>query len=314
MRVLVTGGAGFVASNLVDRLLAEGCDVDAIDDLSTGSLANLADARAQRSRKFMFHRMDICSPQLVDLVVHRAPEVIFHLAAQPGVRPSLAKPAFDAQVNVLGTLNVCEAARAARTRKIVYAGSGGTMYGVPESVPVKESHPQHPTSPYGVSKKAAVDYLFYYREIHGLEYTVLALANVYGPRQDPHGEAGVVSIFAGALLAGKAPTVYGDGKQTRDYVFVDDVVDAFVRATERGGGLLMNIGTGVETSVLELFDVMARLTGFNDDARFAPERPGELLRSALDPGRAAIHLGWKPWTSLEDGLGRTLEWHASHRT
>jgi UDP-glucose 4-epimerase len=309
VRVLVTGGAGFIGSNLVDRLLAEGCDVDAIDDLSTGSLANLADARAQRARKFSFHRLDICSPQLVDVIAHRQPEVIFHLAAQAGVRPSLENPAFDAQVNILGTLNVCEAALRAGTRKVVFAGSGGTIYGVPESVPVKESHSQRPTSPYGVSKKAAVDYLFYYREIHGLEYTVLALANVYGPRQDPHGEAGVVAIFAGHLLAGKAPTIYGDGKQTRDYVFVDDVVDAFVRAAEKGGGLLMNIGTGVETSVLELFDVMARLAGFRQEARFAPERAGELLRSALDPGRAAIHLGWKPWTPIDDGLARTLDWY-----
>jgi UDP-glucose 4-epimerase len=310
--VLVTGGAGFIASNLVDRLLAEGCDVDAIDDLSTGSLANLAEARAQRTRHFTFHRMDICSPQLVDLVAQRKPEVIFHLAAQAGVRPSLERPAFDAQVNILGTLNVCQAALGARTRKIVFAGSGGTLYGVPETVPVKESHSQHPTSPYGVSKKAAIDYLYYYREIRGLEYTVLALANVYGPRQDPHGEAGVVAIFCGALLSSKQPTIYGDGKQTRDYVFVDDVVDAFVRATEKGGGLLMNIGTGVETSVLELFEVMVRLTAFPAEARFAPERPGELLRSSLDPGRAAIHLGWKPWTTLEDGLTRTLEWHRGH--
>jgi len=313
MRVLVTGGAGFIASNLVDRLLAEGCDVDVIDDLSTGSLGNLADARAERSRRFTFHRMDICSPQLGELVAHRKPEVIFHLAAQAGVRPSLERPAFDAQVNILGTMNVCEAALGAGTRKIVFAGSGGTIYGVPESLPVKESHSQHPTSPYGVSKKAAVDYLYYYREIHGLEYTVLALANVYGPRQDPHGEAGVIAIFGGALLAGKQPTIYGDGRQTRDYVFVDDVVDAFVRATEKGGGLLMNIGTGVETSVVELFEVMARITGFRDEARFAPERPGELLRSALDPGRAAIHLGWKPWTSIEDGLGRTIDWHREFR-
>ena len=309
MRVLVTGGAGFIASNLIDRLLAEGCDVDAIDDLSTGALANLAEARAQRTRRFSFHRLDICSPQLADLVAHRKPEVIFHLAAQAGVRPSLARPVFDAQVNILGSLNVCEAALGAGTRKIVFAGSGGTLYGVPESVPVKESHAQRPTSPYGVSKKAAVDYLYYYREIHGLEYTVLALANVYGPRQDPHGEAGVVAIFSGALLSGKRPMIYGDGKATRDYVFVDDVADAFVRATEKGGGLLMNIGTGIETSVVDLYDLMARLTGFEEEARFGPERPGELLRSALDPGRAAIHLGWKPWTSLEDGLERTLEWH-----
>jgi len=309
MRVLVTGGAGFIASNLIDRLLAEGSDVDAIDDLSTGALANLAEARAQRTRRFSFHRLDICSPQLADLVAHRKPEVIFHLAAQAGVRPSLARPVFDAQVNSLGSLNVCEAALGAGTRKIVFAGSGGTLYGVPESVPVKESHAQRPTSPYGVSKKAAVDYLYYYREIHGLEYTVLALANVYGPRQDPHGEAGVVAIFSGALLSGKRPMIYGDGKATRDYVFVDDVADAFVRATEKGGGLLMNIGTGIETSVVDLYDLMARLTGFEEEARFGPERPGELLRSALDPGRAAIHLGWKPWTSLEDGLERTLEWH-----
>ena len=183
-------------------------------------------------------------------------------------------------------MNVCEAALGAGTRKIVFAGSGGTIYGVPESVPVKESHSQHPTSPYGVSKKAAVDYLFYYREIHGLEYTVLALANVYGPRQDPHGEAGVVAIFGGALLAGKQPTINGDGKQTRDYVFVDDVVDAFVRATEKGGGLLMNIGTGVETSVVELFEVMARLTGFHDEARLRPREAGRAAAVGPRPGPA----------------------------
>ncbi len=308
MRVLVTGGAGFIGSTLVDRLLAEGCDVDVIDDLSTGSLTNLASAREQRTAKFSFHRIDICSPQLSDLVVHREPEVVFHLAAQADVRVSVARPAFDAQINVLGSLNVCEAALAARARKVVFAGSGGTLYGVPESVPVREGHPQRPASPYGVAKKAVGDYLHYYREVHGLEYTVLALANVYGPRQDPHGEAGVVAIFAGLMLGGKRATVYGDGGQTRDFVFVDDVVDAYVRAAEKGGGLLMNIGTGVETSVRELYDQMAKLTGTRDEPRFAPERAGELRRSALDPARAAIHLGWKPWTPLEDGLSQTLDW------
>ena len=308
MRVLVTGGAGFIGSTLVDRLLAEGCEVDAIDDLSTGALANLSDARAQRNRKFSFHRLDVRSPQLADIVAHRKPEVIFHLAAQLDVRVSVAKPLLDAEINVLGSLNVCEAALAAGTRKVVFVGSGGTLYGVPESLPVRESHPQRPISPYGVSKKAAGDYLHYYREVRGLEYTELALANVYGPRQDPNGEAGVVAIFAGLMLAGKQPTVYGDGGQTRDYVFVDDVVDAFVRATEKGGGLLMNIGTGVETSVLQLYDAMARLTGYREAPNRAPERAGELSRSSLDPGRAAIHLGWKPWTPLDDGLLRTIDW------
>jgi UDP-glucose 4-epimerase len=311
---MVTGGAGFIGSPLVDRLLAEGCDVDVIDDLSTGALANLADARAQRNRKFSFHRLDIRSPQLADLVVHRRPEVIFHLAAQLDVRASVAKPWFDAEINVIGTLNVCEAALAAGTRKIVFAGSGGSLYGVAETPPVRESHPQRPLSPYGVSKKAAGDYLHYYREVRGLEYTELALANVYGPRQDANGEAGVVAIFAGRMLAGRQPTVYGDGAQTRDYLFVDDAIDAFVRATEKGGGLLMNIGTGVETSVLDLYGSLARLTGYPEPPNRAPARAGELTRSALDPGRAAIHLGWKPWTALDDGLALTVDWFRSRTT
>ena len=258
MRVLVTGGAGFIGSNLVDRLLADGHDVDVVDDLSKGALAHLADARTQRSTRMTFQRLDIRSGAVTELIVHRKPEVVFHLAAQASVTASVVKPGFDAEVNVLGTLNVIEGALAAGTRKVVFAGSGGTLYGIPESVPTREGHPQRPVSPYGVSKKAASDYLHYYREIHGLEYTTLALANVYGPRQDPHGESGVIAIFSHKLLAHERPTIYGDGEQTRDYVFVDDVCDAFVRAAEKGGGLVINIGTGVETSVQHLFDAMAR--------------------------------------------------------
>ncbi len=311
MRALVTGGAGFIGSTLVDRLLAEGCEVDAVDDLSTGSLVNLADARAVRNRRFSFHRLDVRSTAVAELIAHRKPEVVFHLAAQADVRVSVAKPTFDAEVNVLGTLNVCEGALAGGVRKIVFAASGGTLYGVPESTPTREGHPQHPMSPYGVSKKAAVDYLHYYREVRGLEYTALALANVYGPRQDPHGEAGVVAIFAGLLLDKQPPTIFGDGGQTRDFVFVDDVVDAFVRAAEKGGGLLMNIGTGLETSVTELFETIAELAGYRGEARHAPERVGELRNSALDPGRAGIHLGWKPWTSMREGLALTLDWFRS---
>ena len=307
MRTLVTGGAGFIGSTLVDSLLAEGHEVDVVDDLSTGNLANLADARSDRNRRFSFHRLDIRSPAVTELIEMRAPEVVFHLAAQADVRVSVAKPAFDAEVNIIGSLNVFQGAVAAKTRKVVFAGSGGTLYGTPEEITVKEGHPQRPESPYGVSKKSAGDYLYYYREIRGLEYTVCALANVYGPRQDPHGEAGVVSIFAGKLLEKERPVIFGDGQQTRDFVYVDDVVDAFVRAADKGGGLILNVGTGAETSVQQLFDTMARLTGYKEAAQYLPARAGELQRSALDPARAGIHLGWKPWTTLDEGVGRTLD-------
>ena len=313
MKALVTGGAGFIGSTLADRLLAEGWEVDVVDDLSTGSLTNLADARSLGSRKFSFHRLDIRSPAVTDFVTHRKPDVIFHLAAQADVRVSVARPVFDAEVNILGTLNICQGAVAAGTSKLVFAASGGTLYGTPEHLPVREGHPQRPESPYGVAKKACTDYLHYYREIHGLEYSALAFANVYGPRQDPHGEAGVVSIFTGLMLDRTRPTIFGDGKQTRDFVFVDDVVDALVRASDKGGGLIINIGTGVETSVQELYDAIAREVGFTGDPNHAPARPGEIARSSLDPGRAEIHLGWKPWTDLEDGVGRTLQWFRAQR-
>ena len=306
-KALVTGGAGFIGSTLVDRLLAEGWRVDVIDDLSNGSLANLTEARSQPGRRFSFHRLDIRSPGLVDLVARRRPDVVFHLAAQADVRVSVARPTFDAEVNVIGSLNLFEGCLAAGVRKVVFASSGGTLYGTPDEIPTREAPAQRPESPYGVAKKAVGDYLHYYREVRGLEYTALALANVYGPRQDPHGEAGVVSIFAGKLLAHERPVIFGDGKQTRDFVYVDDVVDAFVRSAEKGGGLLMNIGTGAETSVQQLYDMMARLTGCKDPARYEPPRAGELARSAIDPGRAGIQLGWKPWTPIEDGLALTVE-------
>ena len=214
MKALVTGGAGFIGCTLVDRLLAEGHAVDVIDDLSSGSLANLAESRADRSNRLSFHQLDIRQPGVIELIERRAPEVVFHLAAQADVRVSVARPVFDAEVNVIGSLNVLEGARAAGARKVVFASSGGTIYGDPDAseLPVKESHPQHPVSPYGVAKKVVGDYLHAYRELHDLEYTALALANVYGPRQDPHGEAGVVAIFAGRLLAGQPCTIFGDGR------------------------------------------------------------------------------------------------------
>jgi UDP-glucose 4-epimerase len=309
VRALVTGGAGFIGSNLVDRLLAEGHSVDVVDDLSTGSLTNLADARTGH-REFAFHHADVRSHDVTDLIARRHPEVVFHLAAQADVRVSVERPTFDAEVNVLGTLNVLEGCRLAGAARIVFASSGGTIYGDPDpsDLPVRESHPQQPISPYGVAKKAAGDYLFAYRQLHDLEYVALALANVYGPRQDPNGEAGVVAIFANKLLAGEPCTIFGDGTQTRDFVYVDDVVDAFARAATRGSGLLLNIGTGVETSVNELYTTMAGAAGSGAPARRAPARLGELQRSALDPARALIHLGWKAWTPPEDGVAGVLRW------
>jgi UDP-glucose 4-epimerase len=308
VRALVTGGAGFIGSTLVDRLLAEGHTVDVVDDLSTGSLANLADARASAGHQLTVHQMDIRSVEVVDLIIRRRPEVVFHLAAQADVRRSVADPVFDAEVNLVGTLRILEGARQAGSDRVVFAASGGTLYGEPDSseLPLKESLPHRPLSPYGVSKKAALDYLVAYRELHSLEFAALALANVYGPRQDPHGEAGVVAIFAERILNGQSVTIFGDGEQTRDYVYVDDVVDAFVRAATKGGGLLCNIGTGEETSVNQLYGEMIAQAGAEADVSFKPLRAGELLRNCVDPTRAGIQLGWKPWTDLGHGTAAVL--------
>src|ERR1700684_2527540 len=276
MRTMVTGGAGFIGSTLVDRLLVEGHEVDVIDDFSTGSLANLSDARGSAGRALTIHHLDITAPAVIDLMVRRRPELVFHLAAQADVRVSVARPAFDAEVNIIGSLHVLEGARRAETERVVFAASGGTLYGEPaaEDLPVREAHPHQPLSPYGVAKKAVLDYLVAYRELHALEFSALALANVYGPRQDPHGEAGVVAIFADRLLRGEPVTIFGDGEQTRDFLFVDDVVDAFVRGATRGGGLLLNVGTGRELSVNELARVMSEVAGSTIPPAYAPARPG----------------------------------------
>jgi UDP-glucose 4-epimerase len=315
MRAMVTGGAGFIGSNLVDRLLAEGHHVDVVDDLSTGSLANLADARAAGGGALTIHQLDIRLPEAVALIEHRRPEVVFHLAAQADVRVSVERPTFDAEVNVIGTINVIEGARRAAADRVVFAASGGTLYGDPhpDELPARESLPHRPLSPYGVSKKSAIDYLVAYRELHALEFSALALANVYGPRQDPHGEAGVVAIFAAKLLDDEPVTIFGDGEQTRDFVYVDDVVDAFVRAASRGGGLVCNVGTGRETSVNELYRVMAAEAGATRPPVHAPPRPGELLRNSLDVSRAAMQLGWQPWTELAEGTRAVLDHVRRHR-
>lgn len=306
---MVTGGAGFIGSNLVDRLLAEGYAVDAVDDLSTGTLANLADARSDPASDVTFHQIDVRSEEMVEVVVRQRPEVIFHLAAQVDVRQSVLRPVFDAEVNIIGTLRVLQGAQSAGVPRVVFAGSGGSMYGDPDpsDLPVKESHASLPLSPYGVSKKASIDYLVAFRELHSIEFCALALANVYGPRQNPYGETGAVAIFAERVLTGRPVTVFGDGSQTRDFVFVDDVVDAFIRAASKGGGLVINIGTGREVSVGELATLMIERSGSNSKIDHAPDRPGGPHRCALDVSRAEIHLGWRPWTELADGIDAVLD-------
>jgi UDP-glucose 4-epimerase len=315
MRALVTGGAGFIGSNLVDRLLAEGHAVDVMDDLSSGKLANLADARGNRDHEVSFHQLDICAAGTVELIERRKPDVVFHLAAQIDVRSSVGDPVRDARINVLGALNVLEGTRRAGARKLVFASSGGTIYGDVDAadLPITEAQPLRPSVPYGVTKRVFTDYLAVYRDLYQLEYTSLAFANVYGPRQDPHGEAGVVSIFAGKLLDGEPPLIFGDGEQTRDFVYVDDVVDSLVRATDRGDGLLMNIGTGRETSVNELYASMAKAIDFDRPAIHAPARPGEVQRSCLDATRAKIQLGWEAWTDVDTGSRAVMEWERSRR-
>jgi UDP-glucose 4-epimerase len=304
---LVTGGAGFIGSHVSDRLLAEGHRVLAVDDLSTGKIANLAEARSYGS-EFTFFNMDLRSDGLIQLFERHQPEVVVHLGAQAGVRRSQEDPPFDASVNIMGLLNVMECSVKIGVRKVVYAASGGTLYGDARRLPVKESSAtgSRPGSPYGISKKVGIDYLEHYKRFRGIDFAALALANVYGPRQDPSGESGVISIFASRMLAGETPTIFGDGNQTRDYVFIDDVVHALALAADRGSGRLVNIGTGLETSVNGLYRMLAEIIGFTGQPASGPLPSGEVRRNALDVELAAEVLGWHPWTHLVDGLSETV--------
>ncbi len=311
-RALVTGGAGFIGSNLVDRLLAHGTRVVALDDLSTGRLANLDQARRLGEGRFVFQRLNLVDGGVDALVAKHRPEVIFHLAAQVNVRRSVEDPVHDARVNLIGTVRLLEAARRHGVGKVVFATSGGTIYGEPDELPVTEEHPLGAKSPYAASKLAAEEYLRVFSALYGLRWASLALANVYGPRQDPVGEAGVVAIFAERMLGGEPVVIYGDGEQTRDFVFVDDVVHAFVLAAEPGHDQRFNIGTGQQTSVNRLFRAMAEATDYGGEPVYAAERPGELRHSAVDPSRAGQQLGWSPWTSLAEGLAATLDWTRGH--
>ncbi|MEB3048410.1 NAD-dependent epimerase/dehydratase family protein [Mycolicibacter sp. MYC123] len=307
MRALVTGAAGFIGSTLVDRLRADGHVVVGLDNFATGRATNIE--HLADDPDFSFVEADIVTADLADVLARCRPEVIFHLAAQIDVRHSVADPQHDASVNVVGTIRLADAARVAGVRKIVHTSSGGSIYGIPPRYPTTEDDPTDPASPYAAGKVAGEIYLNTFRHLYGLQCSHIAPANVYGPRQDPHGEAGVVAIFAQALLKGSPTKVFGDGSNTRDYVFVDDVVDAFVRASgPDGDGQRFNIGTGVETSDRQLHSAVAVAAGAPDDPEFHPPRLGDLKRSCLDISRAASVLGWRPQVELADGVTRTVEY------
>ncbi|HEY8808740.1 MAG TPA: NAD-dependent epimerase/dehydratase family protein [Solirubrobacterales bacterium] len=308
MKALVTGGAGFIGSNLVDALLARGDSVTVVDDLSTGRRENLGGALAAGAE---LAELDIReATALSALVASARPEIVFHLAAQIDVRRSLEDPAFDASINVGGTANLLEAMRTAGSRRIVFVSTGGAIYGEGEGkeLPLEESAPIEPFSAYGQSKFAAEGYLALYERLYGLSGVSLRLGNVYGPRQDPLGEAGVIAIFCGRLRAGERPTVFGDGKQTRDYIYVGDVVAAALSAAESEFSGPVNIGSGIETDVLELARLLGEIGGADDfEPELAPPRTGEVQRIALDASRAEHELGWRATTSVADGLKLTLD-------
>lgn len=300
MRVLVTGGAGFIGSHIVDRLLAEGHTVCVVDDLSTGLAGNIPKA-------VTFKQLDICDGKaLQDAVQSFKPEVVYHLAAQMDVRRSIAEPDFDARVNVLGAMNVLRAAVAAKVRRIVYASTGGAVYGNPTKMPVAESQPPKPVSEYGASKLAFEHYLCVYGNRGQIEYAALRFPNVFGPRQRPDGEAGVVAIFTGQMLRGDPVKIFGDGKKTRDYLFVADIVDANMRAANGPSGVVANLGWGREVSDLEVFETIAAATGYKKPPVYVPARAGEVERICLDASLARDTWGWRPAVTFREGVERVV--------
>jgi UDP-glucose 4-epimerase len=304
VKVLITGGAGFIGSHVCDAFIAKGAEIHVIDDLSAGRAGRLPDGA-------VLHRQDILDAQrLIGLVLEVRPQLICHLAAQVDVRASVADAATDAAINVVGTVNVLEAARAVDAR-VVMSSTGGALYGKDAPVPSSESVPPEPESPYGISKYGAEQYIGLYNRLYGSAHAILRFANVYGPRQSPSGEAGVVTIFCSRAIKHKPLTIYGDGKQTRDYVYVGDCVAAFLAAAEHDQAGTWNIGNGTEVSVLELASMIAQITGDDTEAEFAPARIGELQRSALESQQAERDLGWRPSIPLADGVEAVVRWLAA---
>jgi UDP-glucose 4-epimerase len=300
MKILVTGGAGFIGSHVVDACVAAGHDVLVVDNLCTGKRENL-------NPKARFHELDILDAKTADLIRDERPDVLNHHAAQMDVRRSVADPLFDARTNVLGTIALLEASREAGVKKVLFVSSGGAVYGEQETFPAPETHPTWPVSPYGVSKRSGELYCHFYFAEYRMPFVAFRYANVYGPRQDPHGEAGVVAIFSSRMLRGEPVTVNGDGKQTRDYVFVGDVARMSLLALERDATGPVNIGTGIETDVNQLARTLLEVSGSRSEVRHGPAKSGEQRRSVVDIRRAADVFGWRPEVSLRDGLARTVE-------
>jgi UDP-glucose 4-epimerase len=305
-KILITGGAGFIGSTVADLFLSRGWDVAVLDDLSSGKLENVATAAT-------FFECDVRGPDAAKAIADFRPDVLCHHAAQIDVRKSMADPRLDADVNVGGLLNLLTAAAGAGVTQVLFASSGGAGYGETEVIPSPETLLPAPVSAYGAAKMASELYLGVFRASHGIRAACLRYANVYGPRQDPHGEAGVVAIFSGRLLDGKPCTIYGDGKQTRDYVFVQDVARMNLLAAEAGFDGAVNVGTGVETDVAELYGHLAAAAGVTLPPEFGPARAGEQRRSCLNPRLAYARLGWRPEVSIASGLARTLAWFKARR-
>lgn len=299
--VLITGGAGFIGSHLADAFVALGDRVVVVDDLSSGRRENLPEGAE-------LHELDVRSKEAAELVRDSGAEILVHQAAQAEVRRSVEDPGFDADVNVAGTLSLLESARSGSVKQVLFASTGGAIYGEQETFPAPESHPVWPLSPYGVSKLAGERYLFFYAREHGLDAACLRYANVYGERQNPHGEAGVVAIFLQKLFAGETAIIHGDGLQTRDYVHVSDVVRANLAAVGRTGFRVYNVGTGVETSVVELYRLLQEVTGIGTAAKHGPPKPGEQRRSSISPDRLLRELELAPPVALREGLQRTADW------